>query len=66
MGIENRMKKEAPTTEVTNEVIIHAVSDPYPRLHYVVGTADGAPMWVSTFLAWFLPGRVFDKLLRAL
>jgi len=64
MQKEKEFQNEAPTTEVTTAVIVHAVSDPYPQLQYVVGVAAGLPMSVTAFLSWLLPGRLFDALLR--
>jgi len=63
MAREARAMKEAPTTKVTNEAIIHAISDPYPRLHYILGTADGMPLWLMMKFHWLLPGRIFDAMM---
>jgi len=53
----------APGPEVTSEVILHALSDPYPKTRYIVGpTGNHSTAQWSAMLSWILPDRWFDDL----
>jgi len=52
----------APGPNVTSEVIIHALVDPYPQTRYYVGSAGGYPPKSIPILTSLLPDRLLDKI----
>eukprot|EP00051_Salpingoeca_urceolata_P014182 m.179938 g.179938 ORF g.179938 m.179938 type:complete len:351 (+) comp18003_c0_seq3:2494-3546(+) len=52
--------KEAPTTQVTTDAILHALTSTHPKTRYVVAGFNGVPGWAISWIAWALPDRVAD------
>jgi short-subunit dehydrogenase len=55
-------KFKGSTTVETNKAILAALTDRFPETNYLVGTVDDVPAWVYYRLHWFVPKRMFDKL----
>jgi len=52
--------KDAPGPDVTTEVIIHALTDPYPYTRYYVGSIGSIPVKAVPLMYHFFPDRVGD------
>jgi len=58
---ENEKNRQtAPGPEVTSEAIIDALTNPYPRTRYYMGTTGDFPPWLSAFLSKLLPDPLID------
>jgi len=60
---EQRLMKQAPTTEVTTTAIEDAIMSPTPQIRYVLGAADGVSFSTVKRIKDLLPERIFDKIL---
>jgi short-subunit dehydrogenase len=61
-----RQEVEANGNEVavTTTAIVHAVKDPYPLTRYLVAGAGGLPAFVISWLAWALPDKAEDFVVK--
>eukprot|EP00435_Cladocopium_sp_Y103_P005447 s632_g1.t2 len=54
----------APGPEVTSQAILDALRNPKPKTRYVVANVKHFPAWTLTFLAWLLPDRIKDLIVK--
>jgi short-subunit dehydrogenase len=58
---ENEKNRQtAPGPEVTSEAIIDALTNPYPRTRYYMGTTGDFPPWLTALLSKLLPDPLID------
>ncbi len=60
---EVRIEALAASTDVTDEAIVHAITNPRPRTRYTVANICGVPSVVLQTLAYILPDRWLDAVL---
>lgn len=60
---EVRIEALAASTEVTDQAIVHALTNPRPRTRYTVANICGVPSFVLQTLAYILPDRWLDAVL---
>lgn len=54
----------APGPEVTSAAILDALTNPKPKTRYVVANVKHFPAWTLTTLAWLLPDRIKDMIVK--
>lgn len=54
----------APGPEVTSAAILDALRNPKPKTRYVVANVKHFPAWTLTTLAWLLPDRIKDLIVK--